>query len=141
MIYDEYETRGDHRSAMIRFVEHLVKREKIEIHKGSERAWLHLDDAVVAFEKLIYVDKYHIFNIGNDEFVKIEYLARIIAEELGLELEQYAKFIDLPLKMTLVKRPNLRKMKEILGVVPKVTLREGVKRVIKSVLSEYSRTA
>jgi len=131
MFYHENETRGDHRSAMIRFIEHLSKGENIEVHKGSERSWCHLDDAVIALEKVMYVDEYEIFNIGSDEYIKTEDLAQIVADELGKDLKKYAKFIELPEKMTLVKRPNLEKMINKLGVKPSIRVKDGVKRVIR----------
>jgi nucleoside-diphosphate-sugar epimerase len=130
MFYHENETMGDHRSALIRFVEHLSKGEEIEIHLGSERSWMHLDDAVIALEKVMYVDHYEIINIGTDEIIKTEELAKLIADEIGIELSIYAKYIELPDKMTLVKRANLSKMKQILGVTPKISLKDGIKRVV-----------
>lgn len=130
MFYHEDETRGDHRSAMIRFIEHLSKGEEIEVHLNSERAWMHLDDAVVALERLIEYDEYGIFNLGSEEFVKTEELAQIIADNLGVNLEEFANYIELPGRMTLKKRPNLSKMKNTLGFTPKVSLKEGVSRVI-----------
>lgn len=130
MFYHEDETRGDHRSAMIRFIEGLSSFNQIEVHVGSERAWLHLDDAVIALEKVMYLDNFEIINIGSDEFVKTEDLAKMIAEELNVKLEDYANFVELPEKMTLIKRPKLEKMKKLLGVTPKINLLEGVRRVI-----------
>ena len=131
MFYHEDETRGDHRSAMIRFIEHLSKGEQIEVHKGSERAWCHLDDAVVALEKVMHVKEYDVFNIGTDEYIKTEELAQIVADELKIDLEKHANYIDLPGKMSLIKRPNLDKMINILGVKPTVKVKDGIKRVIK----------
>ncbi|QJD85259.1 NAD-dependent epimerase/dehydratase family protein [Cohnella herbarum] len=130
MFYHEDETRGDHRSAMIRFIEGLSNRKQIEVHVGSERAWFHLDDAVRALEKVIYLKQFEIINIGSDEFVKTEDLAKLVATELNVNLEEYANFIELPNKMTLVKRPKLDKMKNLLGIVPEVGLAEGIKRVL-----------
>ena len=46
MMYDEHEELGDHRSAMIRFATNLAEGKEIEVHLGSERAWLHVSDAV-----------------------------------------------------------------------------------------------
>lgn len=132
MFYHEDETRGDHRSAMIRFIEHLSKDEPIEVHLGSERAWLHLNDGVRALEKLLFInDDYSVFNIGHNDFVKTEELAKIIANKLGKDLNKLAKYVELPKRMTLVKRPNLEKMNNILGIEPKVNIEEGIERVIK----------
>jgi nucleoside-diphosphate-sugar epimerase len=43
------------------------------------------------------------------------------------------KYIDIPSRMTLVKRPTLNRQRILLGVEPKVSLEEGVKRVCKRV--------
>lgn len=51
MLYSENETAGDHRSAMIRFADHLSRREAIEVHEGSARAWMHMDDGVEALAR------------------------------------------------------------------------------------------
>lgn len=132
MFYHEDETRGDHRSAMIRFIEHLSKGERIEIHKGSERAWLHLDDAVLALEAVMHLDEYGVFNIGHTDYIKTEDVAAMVADELGVNLADYADYIELPGRMTLAKRPDVSRMKEILGVTPKITFQEGLKRVVAS---------
>lgn len=130
MFYHEDETRGDHRSAMIRFIERLSKGQRIEIHKGSERAWLHLDDAVVALEALIHLEEYGLFNIGHSDYIKTEDVAQMVADELGVKLEDYADYVELPGRMTLVKRPDVTRMKEVLGMTPKVSFKQGLKRVI-----------
>ncbi|GLS27658.1 NAD-dependent epimerase/dehydratase family protein [Marinibactrum halimedae] len=138
MFYHEDETHGDHRSAMIRFIEHLSKKEKIDVHLGSERAWLHLDDAVNALEALMHIDEYRIFNIGHSEYVKTEQVAELIAKELGVKLEDYANFIQLPEKMTLIKRPNTTLMETLLGVTPQISLEQGIKRVIAKFKQDQS---
>lgn len=130
MFYHENETRGDHRSAMIRFIEHLSKRERIEIHRGSERSWLHLDDGVIILERVMHQAEYGIFNIGSPEHASIESLASLIAKKLNVKLADYADIIDLPSRMTLIKRPDLTRMLDILGHKPTIHLEEGVNRVI-----------
>lgn len=128
MMYDENEDLGDHRSAMIRFAYNLYNGLPIEVHKGSLRGWLHVSDAVRAIEAATRVDKYEAINIGNPDTRNIEELAKLVCKEVNAD-ESLIHYTDLPERMTLKKVPNLTKQKEILGVEPKVTLEEGVKRV------------
>lgn len=128
MMYDENEDLGDHRSAMIRFAYNLYNGLPIEVHKGSVRGWLHVSDAVRAIEAATRVKTYEAINIGNPDNRDIEELAKLVCKELNAD-ESLINYTNLPERMTLKKVPNLTKQKEILGVEPKVTLEEGVKRV------------
>ena len=44
MFYSELENFGTNRSAMIRFAENLYRKEKIEVHIGAKRSWLHMSN-------------------------------------------------------------------------------------------------
>ena len=128
MVYDENEDLGDHRSAMIRFAGNLATGKPIEVHRNSARGWLHISDAVRAVEAAVAVKEYTVINIGHPDIVSIADLAHMVCRTLkadpGLIQEK-----DLPDRMTLVKRPVLERQRTILGVVPKVSLEEGVKLV------------
>jgi len=128
MMYDEDEDLGDHRSAMIRFAYNLVRGKPIEVHRGSMRGWFHVTDAVRAIEGAAHVKDYAVINIGNPEIVPIEDMAEMIRAELGAE-RGLVTIKDLPSRMTLIKRPTLDRQRDLLGVVPQVKLREGIKRV------------
>jgi nucleoside-diphosphate-sugar epimerase len=131
MFYHEDETRGAHRSAMIRFAEGLAKRERITVHQNSKRGWLHMDDAVRAIAKTAYLDGLHVINIGHPDVVETEWLARYMAELLGVNVEDYWDLIPLPSRMTLEKFPNLDRQRELLGFEPTVDIRTGIKRVLR----------
>jgi len=132
MMYHESEDRGEHRSALIRFAESLYKRQAIIIHKNSGRCWMNLDDGVIAMEKAIYLSNFDIINIGMTEYTETEQLAKIIGDKMGVNYLDYAIFKPLPGKMTLKKIPDISKMINLLGVNPKISLSEGVNRVIDS---------
>lgn len=131
MFYDEDETRGNHRSAMIRFAEHLSMRRKITVHKGSKRSWMHISDAVRVLERLIYKQGFYIVNIGSGELIRTESLAAKMCDLLNLKYSEYVNEIDLPGKMTLEKYPDIRKQTELTGIVPLIDVDEGIKRVLK----------
>jgi nucleoside-diphosphate-sugar epimerase len=133
MYYDEDETIGDHRSAMIRFAEGLLNGKKIRVHKNSQRSWLHMDDAVSALEKLIYLDKYHVINLGHPSVVHTEYIAKYMCERLEVDFKKRVELVDLPSRMTLAKIPDLTKQKALLGFEPKISIEEGINRVLGKV--------
>jgi len=107
MIYDEEETHGVHRSAMIIFAENLLRRKQIEVHKGSKRSWMHIKDTVVVLTKLLYHNEYVIMNIGNPEVIRTEDLAAFMCDDIGINYNDYVKETELPGKMTLDKQPDL----------------------------------
>jgi len=137
MMYDEEEHFGDHRSAMIRFVGNMALGRPIEVHNGSARSWFHASDAVEAIEATVHVNRYSVINIGHPEVISMAQLAEMIRAELNAPKE-LIRYVDIPERMTLVKRPLLDRQKTILGIEPKVSLKEGVKRVCKRVPERIS---
>ena len=128
MVYDENEDLGDHRSAMIRFTCDLALGRPITVHRGSARSWLHVSDAVRAIEAAARLDQYSVINIGHPDVVPVADLAEQIRRTLGAAPE-LVRVNELPDRMTLVKRPTLDRMRDLLGVAPTVALDEGVRRV------------
>lgn len=129
MFYDEDETRGDHRSAMIRFAYHLSRKEQITVHRGSKRSWMHISDGVRVLEKLITINDYHIINIGSNDLINTEALAVMMCNYYGLNYSDYINELPLPAKMTLEKIPDIRKQTELTGIIPEIDIKTGVKRV------------
>lgn len=132
MMYDEEEDLGDHRSAMIRFASDLAMGKPIEVHKKSARSWLHVSDAVCAIEAATRVQEYSVINIGHPEVKPIADLAEMIRKELNAS-SRLITVKDLPPRMTLIKKPMLDRQRDILGIIPKVSLDEGVKIVCRRV--------
>jgi nucleoside-diphosphate-sugar epimerase len=128
MIYDETEDLGDHRSAMIRFAANLARGKSIEVHRGSARGWLHVSDAVRAIEAAGRMDRYSIINVGHPDIHPMAELAQMMRHELNAD-PSLIKVTAQPGQMTLVKRPTLDRMRDLLGVDPLVSLQEGVRRV------------
>jgi len=128
MIYDENEDLGDHRSAMIRFTSELAQGRPIDVHRGSARSWLHISDAVRAIEAAVRVREYAAINIGHPDVVPIATLAEMVRRELGAD-PALVREVDLPARMTSIKRPVLERMRTLLGVEPTVSLADGVARV------------
>ncbi|MBW8859313.1 MAG: NAD(P)-dependent oxidoreductase, partial [Caulobacter sp.] len=138
MIYDENEDFGDHRSAMIRFAHDLARGRSIEVHRGSARGWLHISDAVRAIEAAAHVEEYAVINIGHPDVTPIQDLA----EGLRARLDAAPSLItlnDLPARMTAAKQPSLARMRDLLGVTPKVSLDEGLDRVTARVRARLAQ--
>lgn len=138
MMYDESEDMGDHRSVMIRFAHDLYVGRPVEVHSGSARGWLHVTDAVRAIEAATRVKEYAAINIGNPNIHSIDELADMICKEYGAD-PSLIHHIELPERMTLVKRPTLDRQKELLGIETKVQLEEGVKRVCQKMQERMSK--
>jgi nucleoside-diphosphate-sugar epimerase len=134
MFYDEFETKGEHRSAMIRFTWNLLRKEKVTVHKGSSRPWMHMSDAVKILERIMY-EPFGIYNIGTDELIKSKDLALMICTAIGVDYNEYVIEENLPEKMTLNKIPDIRKTKSF-GIVPEITINEGICIVLKT-LRQY----
>jgi len=138
MFYDEDETQGDHRSAMIRFAYHLSRKEKITVHKGSKRSWMHISDGVRVIESLIHLKESYTVNIGSPELIDTSDLAGLICAYFGLKYEDYVNEYQLPDKMTLEKIPDIQRQTELTGLIPEVSLKDGIKRVCDKVNFELN---
>lgn len=139
MMYDEAEDLGDHRSAMIRFAYNAHMRLPIDVHAGSARGWIHVSDAVQAIMSAgDYEGDYTIVNIGHPDIRPIMELAEMIMADLDAD-PSLLRIIDQPERMTLIKDPLLRRQEEILGVVPEVSLEDGVYRVCLAMRERVSR--
>jgi nucleoside-diphosphate-sugar epimerase len=128
MVYDEYETVGEHRSAMIRFASNLACGRAIEVHRGSARSWLHVSDMVRAVEAAGRLQEYAVINVGHPEIISMADLAEMIRVELNASPELVLTS-DLPPGVTLVKRPTLDRQRALIGLEPKVGIVEGVRRL------------
>lgn len=138
MIYDENEDFGDHRSAMIRFAHDLARGRPIQVHRDSARGWLHISDAVRAIEAAAGIPDHAVINIGHPDVTPIQDLA----EGLRRRLDAAPSLItlnDLPARMTAAKRPSLARMRDLLGVTPKVSLDEGLDRVVARVRARLAQ--
>jgi len=128
MFYSEDEDRGDHRSAMVRFAEHLSKGETIEVHADTGRGWMHMDDAVDAIERASRVPDYAVINIGHPDVVSTEILAHMVCSRFKAD-RSLIHVVPQPNRMTAWKRPSLERQAQMLNFEPRVGIEEGVSRV------------
>jgi len=128
MVYNEHETVGEHRSAMVRFVSNLALGRSIEVHRDSARSWLHVSDAVRAIEAAGRLDQYSVINLGHPELILMADLAEMIRIELNASPELVVT-TELPPRMTLIKRPTLERQRSLLQFEPAIGIAEGVRRI------------
>lgn len=129
MFYDEHETRGVHRSAMVRFAESLLRGEKIAVHREAKRSWMHTSDAVKVIERLLLVDGFHVVNVGNPNVISMLDLAILMCDRIGASHDLIVT-VDLPARMTLCKVPDLTLQRELTGIDTFVNVAEGVDRLL-----------
>jgi len=133
MVYGPGEHPSKYRSAIINFVGSALKGELLTVHKGTKRAWCFVSDFIdglcLASNKT-FSGKYEAFNIGSDEFLTMEEVARIVVEECGRDYS-LIKMVEPPTKfLSPSKNFSIQKIRS-LGYEPKIPLREGVRRVIE----------
>ncbi|MDE1850164.1 MAG: NAD(P)-dependent oxidoreductase, partial [Candidatus Micrarchaeota archaeon] len=132
MLYGEGERPNKYRSALTNFVGQALKNQPLTVHKGTLRAWCHYDDFTDGLSLLLDGDMiaYEAFNIGTEEYCPTEDLARMVCQVVGAP-ESLINLVDPPEHfLSPIKRVSLEKIKA-LGYSPKITLKEGIKRVVK----------
>jgi len=133
MIYGPGEYPSSYRSAICNFVYKALTNKKITVHKGAIRAWCYVSDFVKGVKLVMeqpFKGKYSAFNIGSDEFHTMEEVAKIIIRECKGNNSQI-EIVRPPQKfLSLVKKASIEKARAI-GYNPKVSLKEGVKKVIE----------
>jgi nucleoside-diphosphate-sugar epimerase len=130
MFYHEYETRGEHRSALIRFADTLLQGGRITVHKDTWRSWMHLDDAVVVIEKLLTCNAEAV-NIGHPDAYRMEVVAAMVCNAVGVNYAERVIEDLLPQKMTRAKFPDLALQNALTGYTCTVDLKTGINRIVE----------
>jgi len=116
----------------------LYGRDMIEVWGDGlqTRSFLHVDDCVEGFYKLMESDYSKPLNIGTDESISINNLARMVMEIAGVDLG-----IDHDLTMPQGVRgrnADLTLVKEVLDWQPKISLKEGMAELYKWVSNQVA---
>lgn len=129
---------------MSEFVSRSIKNQEIIIHgTGSQvRAFCHVSDAARCFEIALEKGNNETFNIGNDtEPISIKELAqRIISLSDSKSIIKSISFekSDRDRSEIMTRAPSIEKARQILGYQPKVSLNEGIKKVIKKKMEDLT---
>jgi len=120
-----------YQSAILRFVYHALRNEPFDVHKGTGRSWCWVEDAVKGLAELLKDSgaSAEMYNIGNNEYVETEKLADMI---IGMtNSKSKYNLIEQPDKMIAVKKASFKKIRERFGWSAKVSLPEGLSKVIE----------
>lgn len=133
MVYGPGEAPSKWRSAICNFVHAARHGRPITVHDGTVRAWCYISDFVEGIRLLLEHEgtgSYEAYNIGSDEYLTMEEVAKIVIEECGGSMDQL-QVVPPPSKfMSPRKIASIDKMRA-LGYSPAVSLREGVQRVAR----------
>lgn len=133
MLYQEGEGTGDHHSALIRFCDGLIKRQKITVHIGTSRSWMYIGDAVQVFGALLSANNITV-NVGNPDVFTIKELAEMICGKLGLNYSDYVEEVEMPSRTSLTKLPCLDRQKMLTGFDKFTSLSDGIDKVLNRML-------
>jgi nucleoside-diphosphate-sugar epimerase len=103
---------------------------------GVEMSPTHVSDAVEATVRSLELTRQETINVAGSETTTVFDLAELIGRLAGRKPVYQYEADKGPMAMV----ANIEKMKLKLGVTPKVTLQDGVERIVKDLASEQSRT-
>lgn len=112
------------------FLVQALRGEDITVYgDGSQtRSFCYIDDLIDGILKIMEVDYRLPLNLGNPEEFKIIDLAKLVLRLTGSSSK--IKFAPLPEDDPKKRRPDIRKVKDILGWQPQVSLEEGIKKTL-----------
>jgi nucleoside-diphosphate-sugar epimerase len=119
------------------FINKISSKDSKEIRlniKGSGqeiRSFIYIDDFIRAFDSIFKKGKHmEIYNIGTQKKIKIIDLAKLIGKKLQkkISFKKTSSFRG----STNIRCPNILKIKK-LGFKPKVSLEEGLDRIISNI--------
>jgi UDP-glucose 4-epimerase len=127
MLYGEGEKPSEYRSAIVRFIDAAKKGENLNVHMHTARQWCYISDAIRAI-RIIAERKqeipYETFNIGNDEVIKTEDLAKKIIYLTNSK----SKINLIPVEETIIpiKLASFEKANKKLGWTAEIVLDKGL---------------
>ncbi len=135
-VYGEY---GRPDMAYWKFAKKIMNNEPIEIYNYGNmmRDFTYIEDAIKGI--LLSIEKsfdYEIFNIGNDNPIKLEYMISLLEKYLGRKaIKNY-----LPMQPGEVEKTwaDLTKSRKMLGYNPETSIEEGLKRFSKWFLDNWN---
>lgn len=122
------------------FVSAILNNKELEIHgDGSQkRCFIYIDDLIAGTIAAMEKNQANgeIFNIGTTEEISILGLAKLIKkllktpEKLKLKFIPYSNFYGGKYEDVMKRTPEIAKAKKLLGFNPKISLENGLKRMI-----------
>ncbi|MGB9627872.1 MAG: UDP-glucuronic acid decarboxylase family protein [Thermodesulfobacteriota bacterium] len=123
--------RLDDGRALPNFMVQALRGEELTVYgDGTQtRSFCYVDDLMEGIIKLLYSKEVEPVNLGNPEEISILDFAKEIVRLTGSKSS--IGFYPLPLNDPKVRRPDIKKAKEVLGWEPKVSLQEGLQKTIE----------
>lgn len=126
-----YGPEGDQYGAQV-IIKNAIRDKKIQILGGTQRLnYVYVDDVVEIINQVIQNKKSskQIFNVGSKDTVTIKEFAQKVIESVGQDVEMEYK----PMRETETTNfePNLSRLEEFLGDLPKTALSDGIKKTIE----------
>jgi UDP-glucose 4-epimerase len=115
---------GQHGMLVPNLLDKVAKGEKVQIYgrEGMRINPIYIDDATDTIRDSLEIKKSTVLNVGGAQTLSILEMGRVIGEVLGREVD----FEFLPEKNQLDIVGDIRQMRSVLGLVPKVGFREGI---------------
>lgn len=119
---------GRGRRALDNFLWQAHHGMEMTVHKGAQRSWCFITDAIDAIRLVIEEGTAGAYNVGrNDCPVSMQHVAELACDMAGADYG-LIRTIDPPARQTVVKKLADTKLRE-LGWAPKVELEEGMNEV------------
>lgn len=132
MLYGPGEEQSGYRSAIVRFMSMALNNQQLTIHRGTERAWCYIDDAIEAMNLIVdrkQKERYEVFNIGREDPISTELLARKILAICNSSSE--TREIEVEPTVIPVKRASFKKAEDVLGWEAKTPIEQGLNELLK----------
>jgi len=130
---------GNYGMVMPRFIDSALTSQPLFIHGNGDqiRCFCHVNDAVNALQMVMDSEKSigQVFNIGNNEQISISNLAKRVVEIVGSESKilkiPYSEAYSDGFEDMFIRVPDISKIRNILGWIPKISLDEIIKDIKK----------
>ena len=120
--------------AIPKLIDKIVNKKSISLYGNGieKRRFIYIGDVVDAITNLLRSNKVGIYNIAGEEITSIKQLLRTIEKILGSK----AVIIKKPLNKATHKIMSINKAKKELKFFPKVSMKEGLSKMIKEMYAD-----
>lgn len=131
--------RADDGRVVPNFINQALRREDITVYGDGKqtRSFCYVSDLIDGMYRLMMSDFVEPVNIGNPEEMTVLEFARMLIDIT--QTESTIIFKDLPPDDPKVRKPDIRRVKEVLGWEPKVGLEEGLRETVRYFRNQMDR--
>jgi dTDP-glucose 4,6-dehydratase len=131
--FNQYGFKQHLEKAIPRFITSCLLSENLVLHGdgNSSRDWTYVEDTCHAIDLVLHANSDlvvgEVFNIGNEENITIKKIAHLICNVMGTDSSNIVHTDDRPAQV-IRHTCNSKKIKDVLGWEPQVSLREGLEK-------------